>query len=115
MSKPSAAARSMWRFACRCRSCAWRWTARALAPAKTFPNLRALGYVPQHDRMIVALRSDLGINSWAEWREKKPKLRITLGPNDGISFIGIAGHMLLEAHGLPRAALEKQGCELHRA
>jgi hypothetical protein len=77
---------------------------------ETFPNLRMLGYVPQHDRMIVALRKDLGIDSWAEWREKKPKLRITLGPNDNVSFIGIAGHMLLDAHGLPRAVLEKQGC-----
>jgi uncharacterized protein len=76
---------------------------------ESFPHLRALGYVPQHDRMIVALRRDLGIRSWAEWREKKPKLRITLGPNDGVSFIGIAGHMLLEAHGLPRASLEQHG------
>jgi TRAP-type uncharacterized transport system substrate-binding protein len=77
---------------------------------ESYPHLRMLGYVPQHDRMIVALRRDLGINSWAEWREKKPKLRVTLGPNDNISFIGIAGHMLLEAHGLPRMTLEKQGC-----
>lgn len=76
---------------------------------ESFPHLRAIGYVPQHDRMIVALRRDLGITSWAELREKKPKLRITLGPNDGISFIGIAGHMLLEAHGVPRATLEKGG------
>ena len=77
-----------------------------------FPNLRALGYVPQHDRMIMALRRDLGIGSWAELREKRPRLRITLGPNDGISFIGMAGHMLLEAHGLPRARLEAQGATL---
>jgi hypothetical protein len=76
---------------------------------ESFPNLRALGYVPQHDRMIVALRRELGIRSWAELREKRPRLRITLGPNDGVSFIGIAGHLLLEAHGLPRATLERQG------
>src|SRR5215469_2460120 len=76
---------------------------------ESFPHLRALGYVPQHDRMIVALNRELGISSWAELREKKPKLRITLGPNDGVSFIGIAGHLLLEAHGLPRTTLEQQG------
>jgi hypothetical protein len=76
---------------------------------ETFPNLRMLGYVPQHDRMIVAVRKEFGINSWADWRAKKPKLRITLGPNDNVSFIGIAGHMLLDAHGLPRAELEKHG------
>ena len=77
---------------------------------ESFPNLRAIGYVPQHDRMLVAIRKDLGINSWDELRAKKPKLRITLGPNDNISFIGIAGYMLLEAHGLSRATLEQQGC-----
>jgi uncharacterized protein len=77
---------------------------------ETYPHMRMLGYVPQHDRMIVALHKSLGIHSWADWREKKPKLRITLGPNDNISFIGIAGHLLLEAHGLPRAELEKHGC-----
>ena len=77
---------------------------------EAFPHIRALGYVPQHDRMIVALRRELGIRSFAELRAQRPKLRITLGPNDGISFIGIAGHLLLEAHGLPRATLERQGC-----
>ena len=75
-----------------------------------FPHIRALGHVPQHDRMIVALRRDLGIRSFAELREKKPKLRITLGPNDGISFMGVAADLLLAAHGLPRAALESWGC-----
>ncbi len=74
-----------------------------------YPHIRALGYVPQHDRMIVALRKDLGIGSWTELRAKKPKLRIALGPDDGISFIGMGGHLLLSAHGLPRAALEQQG------
>lgn len=77
---------------------------------ESFPNLRAIGLVPQHDRMLVALRKDLGIRSWDDWRAKKPKLRITLGPNDNVSFIGIAGHMLLEAHGFSRVALEAQGC-----
>jgi TRAP-type uncharacterized transport system substrate-binding protein len=77
---------------------------------EAFPHVRALGYVPQHDRMIVAVRKELGIRSFAELRAKQPKLRITLGPNDGISFIGIAGHLLLAAHGLPRATLERQGC-----
>jgi TRAP-type uncharacterized transport system substrate-binding protein len=76
---------------------------------ESFPQLRGLGYVPQHDRMIVALRRELGIRSWSDLREKKPRLRITLGPNDNISFIGIAGHLLLEAHGLPRAMLEQHG------
>lgn len=77
---------------------------------EAFPHMRALGYVPQHDRMIVAVRKELGLRSFADLRERKQRLRITLGPNDGISFIGLAGHLMLQAHGVPRAELERQGC-----
>lgn len=76
---------------------------------EAYPHIRALGFVPQHDRLVVALRRDLGITSWAELRERRPKLRITLGPSDGISFMGIGADLLLEAHGLPRAALSQRG------
>lgn len=75
-----------------------------------FPHIRALGFVPQHDRLAVALRKDLGIKSWEDLRNRKPKLRITQGPNDGISFMGIGAKVLLAAHGLPREELERQGC-----
>jgi hypothetical protein len=75
-----------------------------------YPHIRALGFVPQHDRLAVALRKDLGITSWEDLRNRKPKLRITQGPNDGISFMGTGAKALLAAHGLPREALERQGC-----
>jgi len=77
---------------------------------ETFPHIRALGHVPQHDRLVVALRRDLGIRSFAELREKRPGLRITLGPDDGVSFMGVGAQLLLAAHGLPRAELERWGC-----
>src|SRR5579862_5192198 len=41
---------------------------RGPCAGESFPHMRALGYVPQHDRMIVAIRKDFGIRSWAELR-----------------------------------------------
>ena len=76
---------------------------------ENFPHLRALGYVPQNDRMVMAVRKELGIRSFADLRAKKPKLRIAAGPDDGISFLGMAAQMLMEASGIPRAELESWG------
>ena len=59
---------------------------RGLSKGEAFPNLRAIGHVPQHDRMIMAVRSDLGITSYDDIRKKKPKLRITTGPDDGVDL-----------------------------
>jgi len=74
-----------------------------------FPHVRALGYVPQNDRMVMAVRSDLGIRSFADIRAKKPKLRIAAGLDDGVSFMGLAAQMLMEENGIPRAELESWG------
>jgi len=74
-----------------------------------FPHLRALGYVPQNDRLIVAVRSELGIRSFEDLRRKTPPLRIAAGTDDGINFIGMATQRLMEKSGIPRAELESWG------
>lgn len=76
---------------------------------ESFPHLRALGHVPQHDRMLMAIRKEFGITSLPELREKMPALRIAMGPQDGISFIGLAADLLLEAAGISRASIEAAG------
>lgn len=73
-----------------------------LAPNERYPHVRALGYVPQNDRLLFAVRKELGLTSFADIRAKKPKLRLTTGPDDGISFIGIGAKHLLQASGLTR-------------
>lgn len=82
---------------------------KGLANGETFPHVRALGHVPQHDRMIVAVRSDLGIRSFDDIRTKKPKLRITTGPDDGVTYLGYAARKMLEAAGITRADVESWG------
>jgi TRAP transporter TAXI family solute receptor len=82
---------------------------KGLSKGEAFPHLRALGHVPQHDRMILAVRSELGITSFDDMRKKKPKLRITTGVDDGIQYIGYAAQRIMEASGIPRAQFEAWG------
>jgi TRAP transporter TAXI family solute receptor len=82
---------------------------RGMSKGEAFPHLRALGHVPQHDRMIMAVRSDLGIASYDDIRTKKPKLRITTGPDDGVTFLGYAAQQIMKAAGIPRDRFEGWG------
>jgi TRAP transporter TAXI family solute receptor len=82
---------------------------RGIMKGESYPHLRALGHVPQHDRMIFAVRKDLGITSYDDIRKKKPKLRITTGIDDGINFIGYAAQSMMTAAGIPRDAFEAWG------
>ena len=76
---------------------------------ESFPHVRALGYVPQNDRMVMAVRSDLGIRTFEDIRAKKVPLRIAAGLDDGVSFMGLAAQMLMEANGIPRVELQSWG------
>lgn len=82
---------------------------KGIAKGEKFPNLRALGTMPQTDRLVVALRADLGIRSFGDLRKKAPKLRIVTSADDGINTIGYAAQRLMEAAGLPRSTIESWG------
>ncbi len=83
-----------------------RWETRGPAP-----HLRAIATVPQDDRLVLALAPELGIKSFAELREKKPKLKIIMCP-DGESPIGWVSHRVLEAHGVPIDTIKSWGGEV---
>ncbi|MGA2392174.1 MAG: TAXI family TRAP transporter solute-binding subunit [Candidatus Lustribacter sp.] len=82
---------------------------RGLSKGEAFPHLRALGHYPQHDRMIMAVRRDTGITSFDDIRRKKPKLRITTGVDDGITYMGYAAQQMMAAAGIPRKTFEAWG------
>lgn len=65
-----------------------------------YPNLRALGVVPQRDRLVVAVDAALGITSMAQLRERRPALRVATAAHDGASFIGLGAHELLAHSGV---------------
>lgn len=73
------------------------------------PHLRALGTLPQLDRLILAVDPSLGVSSYQELRHKKVPLRLTASDDDGNSFIGHVTWRLLEAHGLSASTIEQWG------
>lgn len=72
-------------------------------------RLRALGTLPQDDRLVLAVDASYGITSFAELRANKPKLRLTTGHDDGVNMTGFAAHRMLEAEGVSAAAIQSWG------
>ena len=68
---------------------------RGIYQGEAFPDLRALGTVPQRDRLVVAVRTSLRVRTFDELRTAKPRLRLTTSGNDGVNHVGVAGGELL--------------------
>jgi uncharacterized protein len=75
-------------------------------------RLRALGTLPQDDRLIFAIDASFGIASFAELRAKRPALRLTTGRDDGVNMAGFAAYRMLEALGVSAAKIESWGGKL---
>jgi TRAP-type uncharacterized transport system substrate-binding protein len=73
---------------------------RGVYADEKFPQLRALGVVPQRDRLVVAVHRSLEITTFAQLRERKPVLRLATSVNDGINHVGLAAHAILERAGV---------------
>lgn len=82
---------------------------RLIFQGRAAPHLRALAVLPQNDRMVLALRPDLGIRSFEELRQKKPALRIATSRNDGTNFIGYVARLFMQAHGIDDATFANWG------
>jgi hypothetical protein len=72
-------------------------------------NLRALGTMPQTDRLVFAIKAERGIASFAELRAKRPALVISTSADDGVNMVGFAAQRMLDCAGLPRATIEAWG------
>jgi uncharacterized protein len=73
---------------------------RGVYAEEKFPHLRALGVVPQRDRLVVAVHRSLGITTFAELRERTPVLRLATSVDDGINHVGLAAHAILDRAGI---------------
>ncbi len=73
------------------------------------PGLRALGVIPQVDRLVVALRRDAGITSFADWRAQRAPLRVATAADDDDSFVGYGARALLAAEGIGEPTLQEWG------
>ncbi|KAH8896522.1 hypothetical protein GQ53DRAFT_852838 [Thozetella sp. PMI_491] len=73
------------------------------------PTLRALGVLPQNDRMVFAIHPKYEIRSFEELRAKKPKIRLATSTNDGTNFIGHVAYAFLRSHGISEEEIESWG------
>ena len=65
-----------------------------------FPFLRALGIVPQLDRLVLAINSAENIRSFDDLRQRRSALRIATSPDDGVNHVGLAAHKILDLAGI---------------
>ncbi|MDQ6934336.1 MAG: TAXI family TRAP transporter solute-binding subunit [Actinomycetota bacterium] len=73
---------------------------RGIYGGESFPDLRALGAVPQRDRLVFAVRRSLGISSFEQLRAEKPQLRLTTSGDDGVNHVGVAVTEVLTRSGV---------------
>ena len=74
-------------------------------------RLRALGTLPQRDRLITCVDAALGVSSINELANRLPELRIATSPDDGVNLIGLAAHRQLRAVGVEPTAVRDAGGE----
>jgi len=72
-------------------------------------RLRALGTLPQDDRLVFAIDARYGIRDFATLRAKCPALRLSTAWDDGVNMTGFAAHRMLEASGMSAATIESWG------
>ncbi|OBI80334.1 hypothetical protein A9X00_00905 [Mycobacterium sp. 1245805.9] len=72
-------------------------------------RLRALGTLPQRDRLVTCVDAELGVASMEELASQMPQLRIATSPDDGVNLVGLAAHHQLRAVGIEPAALDAAG------
>ncbi|MBB6123093.1 TAXI family TRAP transporter solute-binding subunit [Sphingobium subterraneum] len=80
-----------------------------LFEGQAMPDLRALGVIPQNDRMVLAIDPRFEISSFEELRARKPALRIATSTDDGSNFIGRVARHFMAAHGIDEAVLRSWG------
>lgn len=72
-------------------------------------RLRALGTLPQRDRVVVAVDAALDVTSIGDLQSFATDLRIATSPNDGVNLLGLAADELLRAEGAGAAGLTAGG------
>ena len=73
------------------------------------PGLRAIGTLPQNDRMVLAVAPGYNFKTMEELRKAKPPIRLVTSTDDGTNFIGYVATKFLEAHGLSKSTIESWG------
>ncbi|MFC6880800.1 TAXI family TRAP transporter solute-binding subunit [Actinomadura yumaensis] len=73
---------------------------RGVYAGEGFPELRALGVVPQRDRLVMGVHRSWDITSFERLRARRPALTLATSVNDGENHVGLAAHALLDRSGV---------------
>lgn len=87
----------------------WAREGKHMFAGRAYPFLRTLGYYPQEDRLLFAVREDTGLTSFADIRERKYPLRLASSTRDEDNFQTYVIDRALEAHGIAAGDFEKWG------
>jgi uncharacterized protein len=79
------------------------------APYGPMPSLRAIGVLPQNDRLVFAIHPKYDIRSFEDLRRTKPAIRIATSHNDGTNFIGHVAYAFMESAGIDENELLSWG------
>lgn len=78
----------------------WAIAGKHFFEGRPAPFLRSLGYLPQNDRLVFAIRADTGITSFADLRERRFPLRLATGTRDPDNLMSWVIERILELHGV---------------
>jgi TRAP transporter TAXI family solute receptor len=76
---------------------------------RAYPYLRTLGYLPQDDRLVLAVRADTGITSFADIRERKFPLKVATPLRDANNLTSYAIDLAFKYHGIEPSDIIKWG------
>lgn len=86
----------------------WAREGRHFFAGQAYPFIRALGYLPQDDRLVFCVREDTGITSFDDIRARKFPLRLATTTRDQDNLLTWLVERILELHGIP-PAIEQWG------
>lgn len=87
----------------------WARQGRHLFAGRAYPYLRALGYYPQDDRLVFAVRADTGITSFADIVKRRYPLRLATSVRDPDNLMTFVNDKLLALHGIAPGDIESWG------
>jgi TRAP transporter TAXI family solute receptor len=78
----------------------WAKAGRHFYEGRALPSLRSLGWLPQNDRLIFAIREDTGITSFKDIRDRKFPLKLASTARSPDNMMTWIAERILELHGI---------------
>lgn len=86
----------------------WAIAGKHFFAGRPMPSLRSLGFLPQNDRLVFAIREDTGITSFKDLRERRFPLKLATTARTSDNLMTWIADRMLELHGIE---IEKWGGE----